>query len=465
MRNKIINVAMLVLIFLVFILITGYNRLNAMEFLPKPKKVISEKTGIIIDSSTKLVTSELFEKRFPSAISRGKETLSKFPKGNRDVTIRVALSNEISQDLIPEQLKSVIKKPEAYWVKIKDKEIQIIGPDFMGALHGLTTVEYLLQKNSGRIAEGVILDWPDLKIRAFHLILRNGVKFEEAKEFLAKLRYGHYNTLVLEIENWVKLDSMKELVTHKDAWSKEQFVEFVNYARVLGLEVIPEIKLLTHQEKLLKDKYPNLMYNMSTYDPGKEGVYKIIFHILDELISLIKPKAIHIGHDEVAGYNEKSRQKWLIEGEKMLPAELFLKDIFRIHDYLKSKNVEVWMWGDMLIGKEEFPQMSQRHLHGNADYIAIRPKIPKDIVICDWHYSDKQKNFPSSKLFAELDHKVLGATWHKEETIKNFSRYIANLPKNGEGMIATSWYSVKNKGWGIIEEIAAKSAEAFWNAK
>src|SRR3972149_2273317 len=221
MRNKIINVAMLVLIFLVFILITGYNRLNAMEFLPKPKKVISEKTGIIIDSSTKLVTSELFEK--------------KFPKGNRDVTIRVALSNEISQDLIPEQLKSVIKKPEAYWVKIKDKEIQIIGPDFMGALHGLTTVEYLLQKNSGRIAEGVILDWPDLKIRAFHLILRNGVKFEEAKEFLAKLRYGHYNTLVLEIENWVKLDSMKELVTHKDAWSKEQFVEFVNYARVLGL--------------------------------------------------------------------------------------------------------------------------------------------------------------------------------------------------------------------------------------
>src|SRR3989304_5866971 len=144
MRNKIINVAMLVLI-----LITRSNRLNAMEFLPKPKKVISEKTGIIIDSSTKLVTSELFEKRFPSAISRGKETLSQFPKGNRDVTIRVALSNEISQDLIPEQLKSVIKKPEAYWVKIKDKEIQIIGPDFMGALHGLTTGEYFLQKNSG----------------------------------------------------------------------------------------------------------------------------------------------------------------------------------------------------------------------------------------------------------------------------------------------------------------------------
>jgi hypothetical protein len=461
MRNKIINAAMLVLIFWGFILITGNSCLYAMEFLPKPKKVITEKTEIIIDSSTKLITSKLFETRFSPSISKVKETLKKFPKGNMDVTIRVTLANEISQDSIPEQVKSFIKKPEAYWVKIKDKEIQIIGSDFMGALHGLTTIEYLLQKNSGRIAEGVILDWPDLKIRAFHLILRNGVKFEEAKEFLAKLRYGHYNTLVLMIVNWVRLDSMKEFVTHKDAWSKEKFLEFINYARGLGLEVIPEIKLLTHQEKLLKDRYPYLMYNISTYDPRKEETYKIIFPILDELVSLTKTKAIHIGHDEAQRASKKVRLK----EREMLPAELFLKDVLRLHNYLTSKGLDVWIWGDMLIGKEEFPQMSPNHLHGNADYIAIRPKIPKDIVICDWHYSDKQKDFPSSKLFAELGHKVLGSTRYKEKTIKNFSRYIANLPENGEGMIATSWYSVKNKGWGSTEEIAAKSAEAFWNAR
>jgi hypothetical protein len=434
----------------------------ALEFLPQPKKIsLNYDKKFVVDSSATLELTTDFKNKFSVAISEFNKTLFSLPEGAGKFIITVKTLRDISNNSIPKYTFEVLQKPEAYWITIKDKNIQIVGSDLMGTLHGLTTLEYLLKKNSGKIAEGEILDWPEQKIRAFHFVLRIGVRFEEAKEFLSKLRYGHYNTLVLMIVNWVKLDSMKELVTHKDAWSKEQFVEFVNYARGLGLEIVPEIKLLTHQEKLLKDKYPNLMYNISTYDPRKEEVYKIIFPILDELASLTKTKAIHIGHDEAQRAGEKARLK----EKEMIPAELFLKDILRIHMYLSEKNIKVWMWGDMLIGKEEFPQMFQRHLHGNADYIAIRSKIPKDIVICDWHYSDKQKDFPSSKLFAELGHKVLGATWDKEETIKNFSRYIANLPQNGEGMIATSWYSVKDKGWGIIEEIAAKSAEAFWNAR
>ena len=434
----------------------------ALEFLPQPqKKSLNYDKKIIVDSSATLDLPTDFKNKFSVATAEFNKTISVFPKNDSKIVISANVTNKISHDSLPKHVLEVLQKPEAYWLTIKHKNIQIVGSDLMGTLHGLTTLEYLLKKNSGKIAEGEILDWPEQKIRAFHFVLRTGVRLEEAKEFLAKLRYGHYNTLVLLIINWVKIDSMKELVTHKEAWSKEQFVEFVNYARGLGLEVVPEIKLLTHQEKLLKDKYPNLMYNISTYDPRKEEVYKIIFPILDELVSLSKTKAIHIGHDEAQRAGRKARLK----ENKMIPTELFLKDILRIHKYLSDKNIEVWMWGDMLIGKEEFPQMFQRHLHGNADYIAIRPKIPKDIVICDWHYSDKQKDFPSSKLFSELGHKVLGATWDKEETIKNFSRYIANLPKNGEGMIATSWYSVKDKGWGTIEEIAAKSAEAFWNAR
>ncbi len=415
---------------ILFLLVIRLSTSYAVEFLPKPKELkLDYSKTITLTSSVKISFSDEFRKKFSYAISEFNKTLSASPEGTTELTITVRALKDISNNSIPKHALEVLQKSEAYWVTIKDKNIQIVGSDLMGTLHGLTTLEYLLKKNSGKIAEGEILDWPDNKIRAFHLVLKDGVRFEEAKEFLAKLRYGHYNTLVLMIVNWVKLDSMKELVKHNDAWSKKQFVEFVNYARGLGLEVVPELKLLTHQEKLLKDKYPDLMFNKSTYDPGKEEIYKIIFPILDELISLIKPKAIHIGHDEVAGHNKKSREKWLNKGEEMLPAELFLKDVLRLHNYLTNRGLEVWMWGDMLIGKEEFPQMSQRHLHGNADYIAIRPKIPKDIVICDWHYSDKQKNFPSSKLFAELGHKVLGTTWHKEETIKNFSPFIqVNFP-------------------------------------
>ena len=453
--KKLIKVLLIMFLSLCYI-----NSSYALEFLPQPKKIsLNNDKKIVVDSSATIDLPSDFKNKFSVAISGFNKTLSALSEGTGKFTVTVKAFRDISNNSIPKYTFEVLQKPEAYWITIKDKNIQVVGSDLPGMLNGLTTLEYLLKKNSGKIAEGEILDWPDNKIRAFHFVLRNGVRVEEAKEFLAKLRYGHYNTLMPLIEDSVKLDSMKELV-NKEAWSKEQFVEFVNYARGLGLEVVPEIKLLTHQEDLLKDKYPNLMYNISTYDPRKEEVYKIIFPILDELAFLTKTKAIHIGHDEAQRGGRKGRLK----AKEMIPADLFLQDVLKLYNYLSNKGLKVWMWGDMLIGKKEFPQMFQKHLHGNADYIAILPKIPKDIVICDWHYFDEQKDFPSSKLFAELGHKIIGATWYKEETIKNFSRYIANLP-NGEGMIATSWYSVKNKGWGPIEEIAAKSAEAFWNAR
>src|SRR3972149_4741260 len=320
MFAKKLSKALLIIFLSLFYIDNSY----ASEFLPHPKKIsFNYDKKIVIDSSAMLDLPTDFKNKFSVAIAEFNKTISVFSKNDSRIIISCNVANKITQDSIPKHILEVLQKPESYWISIKDKNIQIVGSDLRGMLNGLTTLEYLLKKNSGKITQGEILDWPDQKIRAFHFVLRIGVRLEEAKEFLAKLRYGHYNTLVFMIINWVKLDSMKELVTHKDAWSKEQFVEFVNYARGSGLEVVPEIKLLTHQEKLLKNKYPNLMYNISTYDPRKEETYKIIFPILDEIVSLTKTKAIHIGHDEARRAGRKARLK----EKEMIPAELFLKDI------------------------------------------------------------------------------------------------------------------------------------------
>ena len=85
--------------------------------------------------------------------------------------------------------------------------------------------------------------------------------------------------------------------------------------------------------------------------------------------------------------------------------------------------------------------------------------------ICDWHYFDGQSEFPSTLAFVKGGHHVLGATWKTELTIRNFSRYVASLPKGGKGMIATTWFHVQRKEWDIVDNIIKVSAEAFWNAK
>lgn len=119
------------------------------------------------------------------------------------------------------------------------------------------------------------------------------------------------------------------------------------------------------------------------------------------------------------------------------------------------------MWGDMLISPDEFPEMLGRHLHGTLPGYgkAMREKLPKDIVICDWHYFDTQKDFPSLAAFKREGFRVLGATWKKDDTTANFSRYAA--AHGADGMIATTWFHVQRKEWDIVDKIIDTSGKIF----
>jgi hypothetical protein len=127
--------------------------------------------------------------------------------------------------------------------------------------------------------------------------------------------------------------------------------------------------------------------------------------------------------------------------------------------------IETWMWGDMLIKSSEFPTMEDNkyYFRGDNGYSLLRSKIPSDIVICDWHYRGNQKEFPTSFTFVQNGHKVFGAVWKIHNTKVNFTKYINNMNK-GEGMIATTWYSLSNKK-NEVKEIVIDSGKVFWNAK
>ena len=297
------------------------------------------------------------------------------------------------------------------------------------------------------------------KVRAWHFVLR-AVPLNRAYWMVDQAHTARFNTVVVTVTDGVNLQNApwKTLST---AWSREDFEKWVTYTRNKGMDVIPEIKLLTHQEKLFQNNAPLLMFNRSTYDPRNEAVYAQVALLIDEIIKITHAHALHIGHDEVAGHKPRSAKKWLNEGEKMLPAFLFLQDVLKLHGYLKQSGIETWMWGDMLISPEEFPDMNPKPLHGGvADYgKALRDKLPKDIVICDWHYKDDQANFPSLATFRQEGFRALGATWEKPETISNFSHYAA--AHGADGMIATTWSHVQRKEWDVVERIIRKSGETF----
>ena len=297
------------------------------------------------------------------------------------------------------------------------------------------------------------------KVRAWHFVLR-AVPLDRAYWMVDQAHTAGFNTVVVTVTDGVNLQNAP-WKTLSAAWSREEFEKWVAYARDKGMEVIPEIKLLTHQEKLFQNNRPLLMFNRSTYDPRNKAVYAQVTLLMDKIVEITHAHALHIGHDEVAGYNPRSAKKWLNEGEKMLPAYLFLQDVLKLHGYLKQRGIETWMWGDMLISPDEFPDMNPKSFHGGvAGYgKALRDKLPKDIVICDWHYADDQADFPSLAAFRQEGFRVLGSTWKMPKTIRNFSHYAA--AHGAYGMIATTWFHVQRKEWDVVERIINESGVTF----
>jgi hypothetical protein len=300
---------------------------------------------------------------------------------------------------------------------------------------------------------------PVTPVIAWHFVL-NAVSINDARRLVDVAQKAGFNSVVVQITRGVALDSAP-WAPGKNAWSKSDFLDWVGYARAHGMGVIPEIKLLTHQDKFFQNASPQLMFNAATYDPRNEKVYIEVFKFLDDLISILHPVAIHIGHDEVAGFRRYSAKKHLKPGQEMLPADLFLSDVIKIRDYLAERHTETWMWGDMLLSPEEFPSMSPKLLHGEvAGYgKALRDKLPRDIVICDWQYKSNGPNFPELATMVNEGFKVIGATFKNVDTIGEFSRYAAE--HGALGMIATTWAHVQRKEWDVVDNILMVSGKTF----
>lgn len=299
----------------------------------------------------------------------------------------------------------------------------------------------------------------DAPYRIMHFVLRH-VSPEDALVLAEKVKAAGFNTIAVQITDGVKLDKIPWQPL-SDAWTTTQFSDWVRDVRALGLDIVPELKLLSHQEKLFQDRHAGLMFNKATYDPRRKEVYEYALPLMDEIISIVQPRAFHIGHDEVVGRNPRSKKKWLKPGEVMLPSDLFLMDVLKIHGFLKTKGIETWMWGDMLISPEEFPDMLAKHLHGTASGYGkpLRDQLPREIVITDWHYFGSLNDFPSLYVMQQEGFRVIGSTWKSEQATRNFSSYASN--HGAYGMMATTWFHVQRKEWDLVNKIIKASGETF----
>jgi hexosaminidase len=306
-----------------------------------------------------------------------------------------------------------ISDPEGYRLEIGKEEIVLEAGTPQGCFYGFQSLLQLL--NSGKsIACALIEDQPRYPWRGLMLDeSRHFFGTDEVKEILDlmalhKLNKFHWHLTDvpgwrIEIKKYPLLTTVGGTGNHTDAsaparyYTQAQITEIVNYARDRFIEVIPEIDMPGHATAAVK-AYPEFSgggserYPEFTFNPGKEGTYTFLTHILKEVGELFPSEYIHIGGDEVHFGNEQ----WSNLPEvKNLMETHSLKNLVEVeHYFLNRMNDSIQAIGKTAMGWDEVitaglpasntmvmwwrhdkPQLLREALQKNYEVI-LSPRIP-----------------------------------------------------------------------------------------
>ncbi len=268
------------------------------------------------------------------------------------------------------------------------------------------------------------------------------------------------NVLILRVDYNYQYKTHPEL-RDSIALSESDIKKIVSSCRVHAIRIIPQINLLGHQswanhtgrllsaypafdetpEVQIPEKYqwPNSdnLYCKS-YCPLHPDVHKVVFDVVDELCNVFEATAFHAGMDEVfyIGSDKCPRCK----GQNK--AKLLADEVTRVRDHLAASNRELWIWGDRLIdGAATGIGMWEGSMNETFPAIGM---IPKDVMICDWHYERADKTAP---YFAMNGFNVATCPWRSPSlAVQQLNDMISfrqnatnNMKLRFRGIIQTVW--------------------------
>ncbi len=363
------------------------------------------------------------------------ESRTDIPK-NRKIVVMGRFDNPLIQEYFKENKLEVTEKnpgAEGYLLQVSSDKIIIAGSDDAGTFFGLQSLRQLVDAGNGKEIQGVkVKDWPSFPFRAIRLYVPGPENIAFFKRFMRDfMSLYKYNKVIIEFNcmrldkhpeanaGWIEFSKYMQYTrsnstegirgeeknsSHFDAGDgyiieKNEIRDIVDFANENFLEVIPEIPSLTHGYYLLTRhpelaEYPGDIWP-DTYCPSNPKSYELMFDVYDEYIEVIKPKMIHIGHDEWWGAPLDVCP--LCKGKDF--SELFAQDINKIHSYLAAKGIKVAMWGDYLLESVRNAGPQKRTSSTGVKYQtpgAMRPSvvkesIPKDILVLNWFWVDQEK--------------------------------------------------------------------------
>jgi hypothetical protein len=342
-----------------------------------------------------------------------------------------------------------LERPEAYRLRVSAKGATLEAATTQGLANAVKTFRQLLRNESQRtFARGCeITDWPTLAFRGIHFFSgRNAgdLQTRMVRDVLGALKI---NRLVWQCE-YIKWTTRPEIHHTTYGMDLADAKAVIAEAHRQHIEIIPLINTFGHSEWLLDNPAfrhladdPDKPY---AYDPTNPEVYRICEGIYDEAIALMRPRIVHIGHDEITNEGFPKRESARARGF----TQLLLDDIEHYRRFLAARGVRTMIWGDLFLGPGEGPDALNAPTAGEAR--ARRRGLSKDVIIADWHYIPVvPEKYSSLPLLCEEGFDTVGTSWYAPENIVRFAKAAAHeaaRPRDENstrgrtlGMLQTTW--------------------------
>ena len=268
------------------------------------------------------------------------------------------------------------------------------------------------------------------------------------------------NLIILRVDWGYEFTSHPELRDGNPLTAKD--VEMlVSVCKKHGIKLVPHINLLGHQSWAAKtnallraypefDETPSVKTENYTgwpnpdrlycksYCPLHPDVHKVVFDVIDELCDVFQSDSFHAGMDEVFYIGEDECPR--CHGKDK--SELYAGEINAIHDHLAGKGRSMMIWGDRLLDGRT-TGLGEWEASYNDTWRAI-DMIPKDVLVCDWHYSRADL---SCVYFAMKGLPVVSCGWNNPEMsvrqVKDMltfrSQTTSKTAGNLKGYVHTIW--------------------------
>jgi hypothetical protein len=295
---------------------------------------------------------------------------------------------------------------------------------------------------------------PALPVRGLHVMAPKPGDLDLAQRFIREaLPKEGVNTLVMEFDYRYQFTRRPE-VADADALSKDDVRKIVAACRQGDIRLIPQINCLGHQSWAgntggLLRAHPELDETPGKY-PRNEGIYcrsycplhprlhEILFDLIDDLAEAAEANAFHAGMDEVFLIGEDDCER--CKGKNR--AELFAGEVKALHDHLARSGRALWIWGDRLLdGETTGIGRWEASLNGTQDAIRM---IPKDVVICDWHY---EKALPTITHLAIEGFPVVACPWRKPEVALGQLAMVRGAREEATDQIASRVQGIMQTTW------------------